>query len=90
MQPASPATYRNRWHKPTDKHSGPACFTTEAQPVAYRGYLIYNRIAGTVGKGDGVWDVVKDGVCVSQYAGPTGARGGVDKLLAAGAEPAKI
>lgn len=69
------ATYRNPWHTGKEEY-GPAFYTTDATPTEYRGYLIYQRVRGSV------WDVVKDGVCVTQMAGPNGAREAVDRLVA--------
>lgn len=66
------ATYKNPWHKPTKPEYGPAMYSTDVKPVEYRGYLIYQRIHGHV------WDVVKDGVCITQRAGPNGARRFID------------
>lgn len=71
-------SYKNPWHRPTQSHYGPAEYTTNAKPVEYRGYLIYERIDGHV------WDVVKDGVCVTQRAGPNGARHAIDSLCNGG------
>lgn len=67
-------SYRNPWHKPGKPEYGPAVYTTDAKPDPYRGTLIYRRIPGVV------WDVVRDGECIGQYAGPTGARLFVDGL----------
>ena len=72
------ATYKNPWHRVNSTESGPAFYSTDAKPVEYRGYVLYHRIPGASGRG--CWDVVKDGVCVGQYAGPSGARQFVDKL----------
>lgn len=71
------ATYKNPWHKENSSDCGPAFYTTDAKPVERGGYLIYNRIKGA--RGRGVWDVVLNGVCINQFAGPdckphTGAR----------------
>ena len=74
------AIYRNPWHKPRDRMSSPQ-FLCDVRPAKYRGYLIYHRIRSTVRGGD-VYDVVKGGVCVSQLAGPNGARRKIDKILA--------
>ncbi len=60
--------YRNPWHNPRDTHSGPEMYETDARPFEHAGHVIYQRIKGHV------WDVVKDGVCVAQMAGPNGAR----------------
>lgn len=68
------ATYRNPWHKPADNRYGPASYETSATPADYGDHLIYERIK------DHVWDVVKDGVCVTQMAGPNGARRAIDAL----------
>lgn len=69
-------TYKNPWHKLNNRELyGPEYYTTDAKPKEYKGYLIYERIACHV------WDVVKDGVCVTQMAGPIGARNAIDKLL---------
>jgi len=67
--------YKNPWHKPGKPEYGPVMYSTEVKPVEYRGYLIYERISGSV------WDVVKDGVCVTQMAGPRGARQAIDERL---------
>ena len=71
-----PATsYRNSVWKPEGKGYGPEFYTTDVTPKGYRGYLIYHRLMD-------VYDIVKDGVCVTQYAGPRGAREAIDRLLA--------
>jgi hypothetical protein len=64
-------SYRNPWHNPHDSRYGPPRFTTDARPIAYRGYLIYHRF-------ESCWDVVKDGVCVTQRAGLNGKGGAKD------------
>lgn len=69
-------TYRNPWHHPRQPMYGPANYETDVKPVEYRGFLIFQRIEGHV------WDVVKDGVCQSQLAGPNGARRYIDARLA--------
>lgn len=74
MSTAPPTTYRNPCHKPGKPEYGPEHYITRCEPEEYRGYLIYHRIAS-------VWDIVKDGVCVTQMAGPRGARGAIDKLI---------
>lgn len=65
--------YRNPWHK-TNGDCGPALYKTEAEPMKYRGFLIYERIKGVV------WDVVKDGECVTQRAGLNGAKEAIDQM----------
>lgn len=69
------ATYRNPWHK-TNGGYGPAMYETSAKPVVYGGYEIFERVAGHV------WDVVKDGVCITQRAGINGAKQAIDALQA--------
>lgn len=68
--------YKNPWHRLDKREYGPAFYETDATPTEYRGYLIYHRTMA-------VWDVVKDGVCVTQLAGPTGAKRAIDDLLIA-------
>ena len=67
-------TYSNPLHKPDHPEFGPAQFETDAQPQEYRGHLIYHRTGL-------VWDVVKEGVCILQTAGPNGAKRAIDKIL---------
>ena len=74
------ATYKNPWHNPSNRHAGPEVYTTDAHPTKYRGFLIYHRINSTV-KGGDVFDIVKDSVCVSQYAGMAGAKNHIDILI---------
>lgn len=71
-------TYKNPWFKGVGKPEyGPEVYTTSVKPFEYRGYKVYERIIGRV------WDVVKDNVCVTQMAGPDGARRAIDKLVEA-------
>lgn len=74
------ATYRNPWHL-GGNGSGPAAYETDAQPTAYRGYLIYERVRGVC------WDVVLNGEAVSQRAGLHGARRAIDELCSVAAQP---
>lgn len=66
------ATYTNPWYKPGKPEYGPPTYETRAVPMEYHGYLIYERIPGTC------WDVVKDGACVTQRAGLSGAKWFID------------
>jgi hypothetical protein len=68
-------SYINPWYKPGQDMYGPKEFTTDVKPTEYKGYLIYERIQGQV------WDVVKDGRCVSQRAGINGAKQKIDEIL---------
>ena len=76
-------TYKNPWHKkyPADgwrKSLGPEFYESDSEPVEHRGVLIYRRQEF----GYPIFDVVKDGTCVNQLAGPTGAKRAIDELLA--------
>lgn len=75
------STYRNPWHQPTQSQYGPARYSTDATPTEYRGFLLYERIPGPVGRC--VIDVVRDGECVTQRAGMNGARRAVDERISA-------
>ncbi len=66
--------YKNPWHRRFDNWSGPEVFQTNSEPVEYKGYLIFE-------KNSVQWDVVKDGVCISQLAGPNGARQKIDQII---------
>lgn len=69
------ATYANPWHKPGKPEYGPATYATDATPTEYGGHLIYRRLPDC-------YDVVKNGVCVTQMAGPNGARGAINIINA--------
>jgi hypothetical protein len=66
-------TYKNPWHKPGKPEYGPAMYETSAQPIEHASCLIYQRIPGRV------WDVVKNGVCLTQRAGINGAKQAAEK-----------
>jgi hypothetical protein len=72
--------YRNPWHQGADKVNayGPPLYTTDVKSKEYKGHLIYERIKGMC------WDVVKDGVCVTQRAGLSGAKKAIDNLVNGG------
>ena len=44
-----------------------------SKPKEYKGYLIYNDAS--------TWDIVKDGICIAQHAGPRGAREAIDDII---------
>lgn len=67
------ATYRNPWFT-TSGNYGPEFYKTDAKPVEYRGFQIFQRIPGA-------WELVKDGVCLTQRAGKQGPRNLADALL---------
>ncbi len=60
--------YGNPWHKPGRPEYGPALYEARGKPVAHAGALIFERVSGCV------WDVVVNGVCVTQRAGLRGAK----------------
>lgn len=64
--------YKNPFYSPKIMDSKPI-IETDATPVKYKGFLIYERIKGVC------FDIVKDGVCVSMYAGLNGAKGAIDQ-----------
>ena len=68
------ATYINPFHNLNYQSSAPV-FTTTAKPKEYRGFLIYERINGSS------FEVVQDGVCITQRAGMNGAKSAIDNLL---------
>ena len=74
--------YTNSWHNPRNIGSR-AYFETDVIPTLYKGYLIYHRInsvSSIESGGAHIFDVVKDGVCISQYAGINGAHKYIDTL----------
>jgi hypothetical protein len=74
------ARYGNPWHRPEKPEYGPMFYETDVEPELYRGYAIYRRLTCC-------WDVVKDGVCVTQLAGPNGARRAIDARIARADNP---
>jgi hypothetical protein len=66
------ARYRNSFYNPSHGHD-PEFYETDAKPVEYQGCLLYQRIKGCC------WDVVKDGVCIGQYGGRSGAEAFIDR-----------
>ena len=65
--------YRNPRYRPGVPVYGPPVYETAVRPVSHGGYLLYHRQKH-------VWDVVRDGVAVTQRAGLAGARRAVDEL----------
>lgn len=69
--------YKNPWHNPRLIHTGPQFY--EPHPSSptfeYCGHQVIERIPR-------VWDVVKDGVCVTQRAGKNGAKQAIDAIMA--------
>lgn len=66
------AKYKNPFYSPNYQNSTPV-IQTDAKPIEYNGYLIYERIKG------GCFDVVKDGVCLTMRAGLNGAKRAIDQ-----------
>ena len=74
-------TYKNSWHKkyPADgwrKSLGPEVYESDSEPVEHSGFLIYRRQEF----GYPIFDVVKNGICVAQRAGPNGAKQAAEML----------
>lgn len=65
------AKYKNPFHSPKNMDSKPV-ITTDAKPIKYKGYLIYERIKGVC------FDIVKNGICVCMRAGINGAKQAID------------
>lgn len=63
-------TYTNPFHNPTYTGSQPV-ITTNTKPTEYKGHLIFKVHSQH-------YDVVKDGVLLTQRAGPNGARQFID------------
>ena len=70
-------TYRNPFHSANYTGSKPV-IETSVKPTEYRGFLIFKIHSQH-------FDVVKDGVLVSQMAGPNGARQAVDAAIGSAA-----
>lgn len=66
------ASYLNPWAEAL--RDGERVFKTDVKPTEYRGFLIYQRIPKS-------FEVVKDGVCLTQRAGLSGAKRAIDNLL---------
>jgi hypothetical protein len=75
--------YRNPWHRPDKPEYGPAEYETDAAPTTYRGFLLYHRVRSTQDYASGahVFDVVQNGACLTQCAGPDGARRAIDAII---------
>jgi hypothetical protein len=67
------AVYKNSFYSPEHKGELPE-FTTDATPIDYKGFQIYQYIKGSV------WHTVKDGVCIAMNAGPNGAKRRIDEM----------
>lgn len=65
---ATVSRYRNPWHRSGE----PEFYETTTKPVEYRGFQIFHRFGG--------WELVKDGVCLTQRAGKNGPRNLADAL----------
>jgi len=73
--------YINTFHNPRNPVSI-KLLKTDSKPVNYKGYLIYHRInaPSPIENGAHVFDIVLNGECIGQYAGPNGARKFIDSL----------
>jgi len=66
-------SYRNPWFKEFGDY-GPEFYTSRVAPAEYRGFQIFHRH-------EGMWDLVKGGVCLTQRAGRKGVFNLADALL---------
>lgn len=66
-------SYKNPFYSPKHSDSKPMIIT-DAKPIEYNGYLIFERIKGIC------FDIVKDGVCVGMNAGIKGAKKRIDAI----------
>jgi len=64
--------YLNPWS--ADPIGKPEFFSTQVKPVQYRGFQIFHRHAG-------VYELVKDGVCLTQRGGGGAMKSLADALL---------
>jgi hypothetical protein len=76
------ATYKNSWYKkyPADdfrKSIGPEFYESDSVPVEYAGLFIYQRQEF----GYPIFDVVQNGICVSQRAGLNGAKQAAEAIV---------
>lgn len=70
-------TYKNKFYSPKIHGPNPN-ITTDADPIEYKGFLIYHRVKSM---GDAnIFDIVKDGVCIGMMAGLNGAKERIDSL----------
>jgi hypothetical protein len=72
------ARYRNSWFRSGETRGDPEYYETDARATEHAGCLIFERIKGRV------WDVVRDGTCLAQRAGPSGAREAAERITADG------
>lgn len=64
MSKAAPIwRYKNPWHEPHSIIYGPEFFTCDKAPIEYRGFQIFHQRATKS------WELVKDGVCLTQRCG---------------------
>lgn len=66
--------FRNPWHRRGRPEQGPEIYETEVTPIKYRGHLIFERVPNS-------FDVVADGVALSQRAGISGAKRFIDERI---------
>lgn len=64
-------TYKNPFYSAKYADSKPV-ISTDATPIEYKGYLIYERVKRQV------FDIVQNGVCVGMMAGMNGAKRWID------------
>lgn len=70
--------YKNSWYETLGRKNlshDPPVYSTNVTPTEYKGYLIFERIPKTC------FDVVKEGVCISQCMGLNGAKRRIEQFL---------
>lgn len=83
-------TYRSAFHDPEGRlSSGPATFTTDADPIEYRGFMLYERIPWSAKAKYGEIDAVIGGLVVMMTATVQGAKERINDLIAGGEERAR-
>nr|WP_321524881.1 hypothetical protein [uncultured Cohaesibacter sp.] len=65
------ARYKNKFWREDGSGYGPEFYETDAKPIEHHGLLIYRRLKEC-------FDIVDDGICISQYAGINGAKNAIE------------
>ncbi len=73
--------YKNPWYNPHLNHYGPEFYVSPSNPKRIREYRGFSVccVWPKEGKHSGHYDIVRDGVCVSQRAGDTNH--GLNKVI---------
>lgn len=87
----NPTTYRSGFYDAFNPlmSSGPATYTTNATPIEYRGFTIYERIPWNSKTKYGEIDAVIGGMVVMMTCTVQGAKERINDLIAGGEERAR-